>query len=221
MTLRHRVYRELEPSARLSKGLSGTNKVLVVAIIVAAVIAVVETEPKISSGRESMFRLLELAFGAFFLVEYAARVWVSSENPRFSGMSFPRFRYMLTSAAIIDLVAIIPALFALSGGGTLVLRFFRILRMLRLAKLGRMSQAWQHVRYAVKSRSFELGLTLALGALAMLVSGTLMYWVEGEVQPDQFGSIPRALWWSVITLTTVGYGDVFPVTATGRLCPAS
>lgn len=215
-SVRQRVYRQLEASAWPKKGLSPVNSALVVLIIFAVATAVLETEPLISAGREMLFADLELALGLIFLVEYVARVWTSVENPRFAGASFPRLRYMASPIAIIDLLAILPALFAFGGAPSLVLRFFRVLRMLRLAKLGRTSRAWEHIRDAVYERRYEFGLILGIVAIAILISGSLLYWAEAEAQPEQFGSIPRALWWAIVTLTTVGYGDTFPVTALGR-----
>ena len=114
--------------------------------------------------------------------------------------------------AIIDLVAILPALFAFGGAPTLMLRFFRVLRMLRLAKLGRTSQAWDQIRDALYERRYEFALILGLLAITMLIAASLLYWAEADAQPDKFGSIPRALWWAIVTLTTIGYGDTFPVT---------
>ena len=215
-SLRHRVYLHLEPTARAAQGLSLVNRALILLILLAAGSAVLETEPLISAGRERSFRMLELGFGLVFLTEYAARLWIAPENPRFAGTRFPRLRYALTPIALIDLLAILPALFAFSGGGTLVLRFFRIMRMLRLAKLGRTSQAWRHIVEAVQDRRYELLLTAGILALCLLVSASLLYWAEADAQPDKFGSIPRALWWSIITLTTVGYGDTFPITPLGK-----
>jgi voltage-gated potassium channel len=215
--LRRHVYEQLEPSARVGKGLSIVNMILTAMILVAAGAAILETEPVVAEGREELFRILELSFGLVFLVEYVARLWVAVENPRYAKWRSPRLRYALSITAIIDLVAVLPALFAFSGGGTLVLRFFRIVRMLRLAKLGRTSQAWRHVAEAINDRRYELMLTAGILALSMLVSASLLYWAEADAQPEKFGSIPRALWWSIVTLTTVGYGDTFPVTAMGKL----
>lgn len=82
------------------------------------------------------------------------------------------------------------------------------------------SATWANLARAVHSRRSELFLTLGLAALAMLLSSTLLYWAEGEAQPDKFGSIPRAFWWAVVTLTTVGYGDVFPITVLGKVFAA-
>ena len=219
-SLRLRVYRQLEPSAWPRPGLSPANLFLAVLILVSVAAAILETEPAIAAGRELLFREMELAVAAIFLVEYAARVWTAIENPRFANSRFPRLRYALTPIAIIDLAAIVPVFFAFGGASSLVLRFFRVFRMVRLAKLGRTSQAWSAIREAVYERRHEFGLVLGLVLIAMLVSSSLLYWAEADAQPDKFGSIPRALWWSIITLTTVGYGDVYPVTTLGRVFAA-
>jgi voltage-gated potassium channel len=215
-SLRLKAYRQLEPSAWPRKGLSPVNLSLVILIIIAVIHAVIETEPMIAGGRELLFDTIELVIGIIFLVEYAARVWVAVDNPKFASSRFPRLRYMVSPIAIIDLLAVIPALFAFDGASSLLLRFFRVLRMLRLAKLGRTSDAWQHIKDAVHDRRHEFALILGLLVITILVSGSLLYLAEAEAQPDKFGSIPRALWWAIVTLTTVGYGDAYPVTALGR-----
>lgn len=216
LTLRYALYHQLDPEARVGR-LSPLNRLLVLAICLAAAVAVIETEPMILTGREAMFRHIELAFGVLFGLEYLARLWVCVEQPELHGVPQSRWRYARSSAAIVDLIAILPALVALAGGGALVLRFFRVLRILRLAKLGRMSRAWRNLIEAVHSRRHELGMIFVLAILAILLSSTLLYWAESGAQPDKFGSIPRAFWWAVVTLTTVGYGDIYPVTPLGKL----
>lgn len=215
-SLRVKLYRQLETTAWPKDGLSPLNTALVVLIIVAVALAVIDTEPMIVGGHERLMNDVEFAIGMIFLTEYAARLWVAPENPRFQNARFPRLRYALTPIAIVDLLAVLPAIFAFGGGSSLLLRFFRILRMLRLAKLGRMSSAWEHIREAFYEKRHEFALILGLLAITVLVSASLMYLAEAEAQPDKFGSIPRALWWSIITMTTIGYGDTYPVTALGR-----
>jgi voltage-gated potassium channel len=216
-SLREKAYRQLETTAWPKKGLSPVNTVLVVLILVAVVVAVIDTEPMITGGRESLLNDIEFGMGLIFLVEYLARLWIAVDNPRFRNSRFPRLRYAMTPIAIIDLLAVIPAIFAFGGGPSLMLRFFRIMRMLRLAKLGRMSNAWNHIREAFYERRDEFALILGLLVITVLISGSLMYMAEAEAQPDKFGSIPRALWWAIITMTTIGYGDTYPVTALGRV----
>ena len=214
--VRKQFYKQLEPTAWRRKGLSPVNQVLVYLIILAVMEAVIDTEPTISAGREALLANIEFGLGLIFLAEYLARAWVAVDNPRFAKYRYPRLRYLVTPMAIIDLLAIIPALFAFGGASSLVLRFFRVLRMLRLAKLGRTSKAFKLLRKAFVQKSSEFALILGMLLVTILVAGSLLYWAEGGAQPDKFGSIPRAMWWAIVTLTTVGYGDSFPITPLGK-----
>ncbi len=216
LELRKTFYRQLEPSAWRKKGLSPVNHFLVYLIIIAVIEAVIDTEPVISDGREPLLNNIEFGLGMIFLVEYVSRVWVAVENPRFAKYRYPRLRYMMSPIAIIDLVAVIPALFAFGGASSLVLRFFRVVRMVRLAKLGRTSKAFKLLREAFVQKRQEFALILGMLLVTILAAGSLLYWAEGDAQPDKFGSIPRAMWWAIITLTTVGYGDAFPITPLGK-----
>jgi voltage-gated potassium channel len=219
-SLRLRAYRQLEPTAWPRKGLSPTNWLLAVLIIIAVINAVIETEPTISRGRERLFDNLEVTIASIFLVEYLGRIWTVVENPRFAGYRFPRLRYAVSPIAIIDLAAILPAFFAFGGASSLILRFFRVFRMIRLAKLGRASRAWQTIREAIYERRYEFGMVLGLVAVAVLISASMLYMAEADAQPEKFGSIPRALWWAIVTLTTIGYGDAYPVTSLGKAMAA-
>jgi voltage-gated potassium channel len=216
LELRQKAYRQLEPTAWRRKGLSPVNHFLVYLIIIAVIEAVLDTEPVISQGRELLLNNIEFGLGIIFLVEYVARAWVAVENPRFAKYRYPRLRYMVTPMAMIDLLAILPALFAFGGASSLVLRFFRVMRMLRLAKLGRTSKAFKLLREAFIQKRQEFALILGMLLVTILVAGSLLYWAEGGDQPDKFGSIPRAMWWAIVTLTTVGYGDAFPITPLGK-----
>ncbi|MFZ5719511.1 MAG: potassium channel family protein [Pseudomonadota bacterium] len=211
-TLRSRLHDQLDPGRR-SKGLSWLNRALVVLILGAVAVALLETERSLRLGYEVFFRAAELTFAALFAVEYAARFWTAAEEGGWPA----RWRWMVSPAAIIDLLAIAPAIFTLVGAPTYLLRLVRLLRILRVAKLGRFSHAWNLAGRALASRRYELLLALYAALFVMIVSATLLYLVEGPGQPEKFGSIPRALWWSVVTLTTIGYGDVYPETALGRV----
>jgi len=209
---RGRLRDQLDPR-RHPRGLSWLNRIVVISIVASVVAAILETEPVIRIGREHLFRTAELVFAAFFGAEYAARFWVAAEE----GGWRARLRWIVSPAAIVDLLAIVPAFFALVGAPSYLLRTVRLLRILRIAKLGRFSRSWSLASHALASRSHELALALYAGVLVMVVSATLLFFAEGHVQPEKFGSIPRALWWAVVTLTTIGYGDVYPVTSLGRV----
>ena len=209
---RRRFHDQLDPSRR-KKGLSWLNRALVLAILASIAAALLETEATISSGREVLFRTVELSFAAVFAVEYALRFWTVAEEGGWKA----RWRWIISPAALIDLAAILPALIVIAGAPAYILRLVRLLRILRLAKLGRFSSAWNLAGRAFASRRYELLLALYAAVFVMVISATLLYLVEGPSQPEKFGSLPRALWWSVVTLTTIGYGDVYPETVVGRV----
>jgi voltage-gated potassium channel len=215
--VRRIVFVYLEPSAWPRDGLSPVNKLIVFLILAAVVAAVAETEVALTTDKFTrLFDGLETAFGVLFLFEYALRVWSAVENPKYGGPG-GRLRYVRSPAAIVDLLAVLPVLVAPIGGEAFVLRLFRLLRIMRLARLGRFSSATAAIVEAVHSRRYELAMTVVVGMFLLLASSTLLYLVEAETQPVAFGSIPRAMWWSIATLTTVGYGDVTPATLAGRL----
>ena len=213
MTLRARVHDALDPNDRR---LTAVEVVLALAILASVAFAVLETEPLVASRAPRAFMVAEAVFLVLFGAEYLARLWSAPENPRFN-RRFGRLRYALTPGALIDLLAIAPALFVAAPTPAYVLRLFRLARVLRLAKMGGFARAWIVMGQALASRRYELLLTLGCAGIALLVSATLLHLVEGAAQPDKFGSIPRALWWAVVTLTTIGYGDVFPVTPVGKV----
>lgn len=209
------VFRQVDPSAQPGR-LSITNRIVIALIIAAVGAAIVETEPTIAAGREAAFRDLDLVFGLLFLAEYLARLWVADMNPLYAGSRWPRLKFIVSLPAIIDLVSIIPALLAVAGGATLALRFVRFFRILRLAKLGRFSNALRDIAEAVHSRREELAIAFSLAGFILLIASTLMFLAEADAQPDKFGSIPRTMWWAIVTMTTVGYGDAYPITPAGK-----
>lgn len=214
-TLRRRLYAMLEP--RQHGGLTLLNKALSLSIVLSVLSAVLESEPTLSDAHEQVFAWLEEGFGIIFTTEYLVRLWTSAEDPRYGESLRGKLQFIASPAAVLDLLAITPFFVVAIGSEAYVLRLFRLLRVLRLARLGRFSTALTHLIQAVTSRRYELAMSALVALVLMLVSSTVLYIVEGEVQPDAFGSIPRAMWWSIVTLTTVGYGDVHPVTVLGKI----
>jgi voltage-gated potassium channel len=216
-SLRRRCHQQVDPSARQGRGLSPFNRLAVAVIVLSVLVAVLDSEPTIVRGHERLFVQIEIACGLFFALEFALRLWVCAENPKFGPGLGGALRFLRSPAAIFDLLALAPLLMIGIGSEAYILRFARLLRVLRLAKLGRYSVAMTAIGEAVHSRRHELMMSAALAALVLLVASTLLYLVEGPAQPDSFGSIPRAMWWAIATLTTVGYGDIYPHTPVGKV----
>jgi voltage-gated potassium channel len=217
---RARVHRQLDPQAWGKPGLSPVNKLVVLLILLGTSVAIVETEPEIYSSNRDGFEALELFFGTAFLIEYLARLWSVAENRGSDSALSRRLRFVATPSALIDLLVIAAAFIPAVGVNPAMLRLVRLARIARLAKLGRMSSALRRLTRALWLRRYELGLTLVLAVALLILAATALYWLEGDIQPAKFGSIPRALWWAVTTLTTIGYGDVYPLTAAGKMVAA-
>ena len=217
VTLRQRAAQELDPAARALLGLSRTNLTLLLLIIAAVVIAIIETEPLVFIGHETLFSHLQIGFGLLFGAEYLARIWVAAESPGAGSNWHKRWTFIRSPSAIIDLVVVVASLLPLITANTAALRLLRLVRIVGLARLGRLSTAVHGIWQAIHSRRFELAVTAGLATILIVFGATALYWLEGDVQPDKFGSVPRALWWAVVTMTTIGYGDAFPITPGGKI----
>ena len=170
----------------------------------------------------------KLAFNAFeifsvviFSIEYLLRVWSAPARNDLGDSPdlIKRMKYIFSFTGLIDFLAIIPSILPYFFGG-LDLRWLRVLRLLRLLKISNYSSALEDFFSAIKAdwRSFSAALYLML--IALFLSSALMYIAEHDSQPEKFSSIPETMWWGLITLTTVGYGDVSPVTPLGKIIGA-
>ncbi len=213
-SLRAFLHNQLDPATRIAS-LSFANKFLATMIVLATLVAIVRTEPDIVTGNEAIFNILDLCFGAIFLIEYVLRSRTIVENTHYRG-PLGRLQFALKPGSIIDAIAIAATLAPFIVANLLPLRILRLAALVRVAKLGRLSSAMRRLGAAMAERRYELILTALVALVGMVVGATLMWWAEGDVQPDKFGSIPRAMWWAAVTLTTIGYGDVNPITAVGK-----
>ena len=191
-------------------------------LIIANVIAVLlESVQQYYNAYEIFFINFELFSIAVFSVEYVLRLWTITENPTYRDVVRGRLQYARSPMAIIDLLAILP--FYMPFFLALDLRFLRVLRLFRLFrlfKLARYSSALGMIyRATVKNKEILVSAFVIL-VMLLIISSSLMYHVEYEAQPGAFDSIPSTMWWSIATLTTVGYGDIYPITPLGKFLGA-
>lgn len=216
-TWRRQVYETIEvgpPDNRWSR----TFDIAIVALIVLNIAAfVLETVPSLEFRYRRYFEVFEWASIALFTIEYALRLWTAVEVPFLSRMQPWRARLSFAGRPLmlIDLLAILP--FYLSLIIPIDLRALRILRLIRFFKLSRYSPALHTLLRVLSNERRSLSGAGFLLIAAVLLSSTVMHYIEGHEQPDKFGSVPLAAYWAITTLTTVGYGDVTPITAAGKM----
>jgi voltage-gated potassium channel len=209
----------LEPDQQ-RRGLSLISLTLVGLVILSFVTLALETEPELPLWVKSAVSIANTVIVALFAGEYILRLWAAGEKPEFAGLA-GRARYAMTPLALADLAAFGPelvlTLVAPQEGGAL-LAALRALRLFRLFKLARYVPAFSIVGAALRRSGPPLLAALAVAAVQVYVAALILYFIEGQIpeQAENFSSVPRALWWAVVTLTTVGYGDVFPITPLGR-----
>ena len=194
---------------------------LMILIVINAAAVIAESDAGVATQFASVFHALELFSIAVFTVEYLLRLWVAPLDPRYRGAFAGRARYMRTPLAVIDLLALVPFYAPILVPLDLrVIRILRVFRLFRLFKLARYAESLTTLGAVLRGKKEELLVTTLMLGVLLVCASTLLHVVEGGAQPDKFGSIPLAMWWGVATLTTVGYGDVFPVTPLGRFCGA-
>lgn len=216
--LKRRVYQVLEvahPDDRVSRNIDRALVALIVANVVAVVI---ETVEPIHARYASEFWVFEVASVAIFTVEYLLRLWVCNEHLSLArdGPIEARLKFAVTPFALIDLAAIVPFYIALILPFA-DLRLLRVFRLLRLLKLVRYSPALATLGRVLHNERRALVGALLIMAAMLLVASTAIYYIERDISPDKFGSIPESMWWALATLTTVGYGDVVPASPLGKI----
>lgn len=194
---------------------------LIILISLNVLAVILESVDSIRQPLEASFYYFEVFSVAAFSVEFIARVWSVIDNPWHEKRAHPvrgRIRYMFTWFALIDLLAIAPFYLSMFIGADL--RILRALRLLRIFKLTRYSSAMTLLLMVFREESRTIGAAMFVSTLLMFVGATLAYIFEHKVQPEAFSSIPAAMYWAVITMTTVGYGDITPITPYGKLIGA-
>jgi voltage-gated potassium channel len=214
--LRERLQELLDHGHRPHSGAALLSRMIIMLALVDVCAMILDSIPDLHARHASLFLAVELFTAAVFALEYAVRLWsVASISSRQGvGLARARVNYVFSGLGLIDLLSFAPvALALLAGRHDLAVP----LGMLPSLKLVRYSPAIRSLLSALHAERRRLIGCLVILIGVMLIFATLLYTLERDVQPDKFGSIPLAMWWSMVTLGTVGYGDVVPVTAAGKV----
>ncbi|MBV1950599.1 MAG: ion transporter [Cycloclasticus sp.] len=211
----HQVLSKTYQSKRVNHWLSTGLLILIFLNILAIIL---ESVSSIEIQYSHLFKKFEIFSVVIFSIEYLARLWACAGLTQYkhSTSAFKsRLRYLVTPMAIVDLLAILP--FYLSFFFALDLRFLRILRLVRIFKLTRYSAAMKTLTSVLRDEIPALLAAYFIMVIVIILASSGIYLLEQKIQPNEFGSIPASMWWAVTTLTTVGYGDVTPLTNGGKL----
>ncbi|HSC52226.1 MAG TPA: ion transporter [Phnomibacter sp.] len=211
----------LHPELGESKWDRLLNGFIIVLIILNVIVVILETVQPIYAKYHRFFYYFDLVSVIIFTIEYLLRLWSCDHDPRYQHTLYGRIRYIFSIDALIDLLAILPFYVHIAIGLDLrILRLLRILRFLRLFRLTAYMKSAQMIRNVFVKRANELKLSFVLFLFLLLISSTIMYFSEHLAQPKVFSSIPATIWWAIVTLTSVGYGDMVPITLLGKIMTA-
>ncbi|MCA8900486.1 MAG: ion transporter [Hyphomonas sp.] len=217
--LRYRLYQEMVPEARAA-GISKTNIIIVFLVLMSFLFLALETEPTLTvqPAWRTAFDIFNVFVVTVFAIEYVIRVIIAGLDPQYAGIG-GRVKYMTRFYSVADLLAFLPELIVMVGGFGIPLIALRVLRLFRLIKIARFVPAFGVFGAAVKRGGTQLLTALIMALMLVYISAVALYFIEGVggEHQESFASIPRAIWWAIATLTTVGYGDVYPVTPLGRM----
>lgn len=191
------------------------------ALIVLNLLAIsMESIASIGEPYHKYFFVFEMFSVTIFGTEYILRIWASAASSSKWKKSYSkRLEYIFSFTGLVDLVAILPSVLSIFIG-SVDLRWLRVLRMVRLLKISHYSSALEDLVSAIRHERGSFTAAMYLLVLALFFSSSALYLAESDVQPEKFSSIPETMWWSIITLTTVGYGDASPITALGKIIAA-
>ena len=221
MLNKRRIFETLE-KGQGDDTLSKRFDIFILILILLNVIAVIfETVKSVHSRFGDFFYYFEIFSIIIFSIEYLGRVWTCTYYEKYQHPFWGRVKFIFSFAGLVDLLAILPfylpLVFVIDGRS---LRMLRLFRVLRIFKLGRYSTAFNLIIKVVTRRREELIITLTIVLVMLILASSMMYYLENEAQPKNFSSIPKTMWWGVATLTTVGYGDVYPITPIGKVLGA-
>lgn len=214
--IEHRIYnliREDDVNTFHADLVDGFLMILVITSVVVAFLSTFE----LSANVVQLLGILETIFVILFTVEYALRMWTSElMYPKFPAWK-ARLRYAISPMAIIDLLSILPFYLPLTGMSVGILKSIRLVRVLRIFKINRYTSALTLIGRVLKTRATQLLSSILVIFVLIFIAAMLMYDVEHKAQPEVFNNALSAMWWAMSTITTVGYGDIYPITSFGRV----
>lgn len=191
-------------------------------LIIANVVAIsLESVNSLAVQYKTIFIWFEYMSTSIFSAEYVLRLWSNAarSESKYNSATGRRLEYVLSFNGLVDLIAILPSLISIFVGD-LDLRWVRVVRLMRLLKISNYSSALEDLLSAIYQERQSFLAAVYIFTIALFMASALMYIVEQDAQPDKFSSIPESMWWALITLTTVGYGDVSPITPLGKIIGA-
>ena len=219
--LKKKIYLVLETNTHKSFRAKVIRVFLVTLILVNVIAVILETVESLRTQHALFFKVLELSSATIFAIEYCLRVWICDIKKEFR-VKWGRWHYMTTPLAITDFISIFPFFFILFAQLDIrVLMLIRFFRLLRLFKLRRYSHALKTLAGVLEEKKEALAITFSTIIILLIFASTLIYIVEHDAQPTVFSSIPATMWWGASTLTTVGYGDMIPITVLGKTLGAA
>ncbi len=214
---KRRVWELLEPAGDGDRMSRVVDLVLIFLIVFNVIGVALGSVPSVYRSAGPYLDGFEALSVAVFTVEYLGRMWSCTATARYAAPVSGRIRFFFRPLILVDLLAILPFYLPFLGVDLRTMRAFRIFRILRILKLARYSHAFYIIQRAISGKLEELLISGLILFVLLAISSSIMFLVERESQPEVFSSIPATLWWSVVTLTTVGYGDIYPVTTLGKI----
>lgn len=216
-SLRGKVYALLEPTGHSGKLHTYVDNFIMFWVLVSIVSVVLESVDSVHQAMRLELRVIDVVSFSIFTIEYLARLYAAPENPQYRHHWLPRWSYARSGPALIDLITILPFLLERFLPFQIDLRFLRVFRLARLLKLTRYTTA-AGTLYKVIQREWQVIMAAVFVMMLLVVlTASMGYIFEHEAQPDKFENIPQSIYWAVVTLASVGYGDISPVTPMGRL----
>lgn len=216
MTFRRRLYLTLDPTEKGGVPERIFEVLLIIIIVLNILVIILDSIKEISVKYNQFFNDFEIFSLIFFTVEYIARVYSIVEKPMYKHPVRGRLRYIKTPLAIVDLLAFIPFYLAFLPIDLRYLRIFRLMALFRMFKMARYLHALSIFKRVLVQRKEQLVLSFLFILFILVIISFIMFYVENAAQPDKFTSIPATMWWGIATLTTVGYGDMVPITNLGK-----